>query len=77
MNEPLRVRHGRQYCVRCNQMIFEYYASPDGHFGLANLSAGAQSDGPCEKRMVRCGKCGARYRLLERLNGMGEPAERV
>ncbi|HVA01026.1 MAG TPA: hypothetical protein VMV34_05135 [Terriglobia bacterium] len=77
MNESIRVQHCRQYCTRCNQLIFEYYASPDGHFGLANFAEGAQSEGSHGGRKVRCGKCGARYRLLERLNGMGEPAERI
>ncbi len=77
MSETVRVRHGRKYCVRCNQLIFEYYASPDGHFGLVNLCEGASFAGPGGKRIVRCGKCRAEYRLLERLNAMGEPAERL
>lgn len=77
VNESIRLWHCRQYCVRCNQLIFEYYASPDGHFGLAGLAEGAASEGIQRRRLVRCGKCGAHYRLLERLNAMGEPAERV
>jgi hypothetical protein len=77
VNESLRLRHCRQYFGRCNQLIFEYYASPDGHFGLVNLCEGARNEGPEGKRIVRCGKCRARYRLLERLNAMGEPAERI
>jgi hypothetical protein len=77
VNESIRVRHCRQYCTRCNQLIFEYYSSPDGHFGLASFAGSAASGGPRQERKVRCGKCGAEYRLLERLNARGEPAERI
>ena len=77
VNESLCVRHRRQYCGRCNQLMFEYYASPDGHFGLANFVEGAHGEESPGGREVRCGKCGARYRLLDRLNGMAEPVVRI
>ncbi len=77
VSEPVRVRHRRQFCTRCNQLMFEFYASPDGHFGLANLAEGTRSEGPPGRREVQCGKCGARYRLLDRLDGMAEPVARI
>ena len=77
VNKSYGVQHRRQFCRRCNAAMFDYYASEDGHFGLANFvgdSHGEDSDGG---REVRCGKCGARYRLLGRLNAMAEPVERM
>ena len=56
--------------------MFEYFCSLDGHFGLANAphrkaEALGQEDGG-----VTCALCGARYRLLERTNAMGQAVER-
>lgn len=69
-----RVERRRQYCLRCNQLMFEYYRSPDGHFGLV------ETQGPVfsrpDERELRCPACQARYRLLDRLNAMGQPVER-
>ncbi len=53
--------------------MFEYFGSPDGHFGLVSPVADAGSD---RIGNVRCPTCGARYRLLERLSSLGEPVER-
>lgn len=58
-------------------MMFEYYASPDGHFGLVSLSGSAVVEGPVSRREVQCLKCGARYRLLDRLDATGQAANRV
>jgi hypothetical protein len=77
MNEAPRVNHCWQFCSRCNHMMFEYYASPDGHFGLASLSGSKAVEGPTSRREVQCLKCGARYRLLDRLDAMGQAANRV
>ncbi|HET9178112.1 MAG TPA: hypothetical protein VFQ24_07115 [Terriglobia bacterium] len=77
MNEAPRVNHRRQFCSRCNQMMFEYYASPDGHFGLASLSGSTPVAGAMSRREIQCLKCGARYRLLDRLDATGQAANRV
>ena len=58
-------------------MMFEYYASPDGHFGLVSLAGSKAVDGPMSRREVLCLKCGARYRLLDRLDATGQAASRV
>lgn len=34
MTEAARVVRRRQYCALCGQLMFEFYRSPDGHFGL-------------------------------------------
>ncbi len=72
MNGSLRVVRLRQSCARCGQTVLEYFRSPDGHYGLAQ---GLKSPGPGEE--VRCPTCGARYRLLERLNALGQPVVRA
>ncbi|HET7101455.1 MAG TPA: hypothetical protein VFJ52_09925 [Terriglobia bacterium] len=77
MKEAPRVDHRWQFCSRCNQMMFEYYASVDGHFGLASLSGSRQIEGPASSCEVQCRKCGARYRLLDRLDAMGQAVNRV
>ena len=64
----------RQFCGRCGQVMFEFFASPDGHFGLAHEFWGRDDAQP--KQMIRCATCGARYRLRERLGTMGEAIER-
>jgi hypothetical protein len=73
MMETASVQRRRQYCLRCNQLMFEYYRSPDGHFGLVGppqpVSGGEEPE-------VSCPSCRARYRLLDRLNAMGQPVER-
>ncbi len=63
----------RQFCARCGQLMFEYYRSPDGHFGLAAAPPGQSQN---SSREIRCPMCRAAYRLLERVNSMGEPVER-
>ena len=77
MNEAPRVNHRLQFCSRCNHMMFEYYASADGHFGLVALSGSKEIKGPPSRREVECLKCGAHYRLLDRLDAMGQAANRV
>lgn len=52
--------------------MFEFYRSPDGHFGLVEDVSG-DSSRPSE---VSCPTCGARYRLLARLDPMGQPVEK-
>jgi hypothetical protein len=64
----------RQFCARCGQMIFEYSRSPDGHFGLVDDLARACSERGAE---VHCRTCGARYRLLDRVNAMGHPVAKA
>jgi len=69
----LRVQRRRQFCVRCNQLMFEYFLSPDGHFGLVNELGG---EGARPKREVSCATCGARYELLEKVDATGQPVVR-
>ena len=54
--------------------MFEYYRSPDGHFGVVD-SVGGNAGGPGFE--VRCPTCGARYRLLDRLDPLGQPVVRL
>ncbi len=77
MNEVPHVDHRWQFCSRCNHMMFEYYASSDGHFGLASFSGSRAVEGPSSRRGVQCSKCGARYRLLDRLDGTGQAVSRI
>lgn len=77
MNETPRVQQRWQFCSRCNGLMFEYYASPDGHFGLANLSGSREVEGPGARREVECLTCKARYRLLDRLDATGQAVNRV
>jgi hypothetical protein len=43
MEESVHVQRRKQFCARCGQLMFEYFRSPDGHFGLVNDLP--QSDG--------------------------------
>ena len=74
MTEGLNVARRRQFCDLCGQLMFEFFRSPDGHFGLVNPVESTPRDGINSE--VRCPTCGASYRLLERLNAMGQPVER-
>jgi len=57
--------------------MFEYYCSPDGHFGLADsLDDAGPGSRAASPREVRCPTCGARYELLERLSATGQPVAR-
>lgn len=73
MTDPPRLERRRQFCARCGQVMFEFYRSPDGHFGLVDEIRQVIS---VDFREVRCPTCGAPYRLLERVNPMGQPVER-
>ena len=73
MSESREVPRRRQFCARCGQMMFEYHASPDGHFGFVDEVPRPAGVGGDE---IRCPTCGARYRLLERLDATGQPVER-
>jgi hypothetical protein len=53
--------------------MFEYYCSPDGHFGLVGDVRRIFDDGGNE---IHCPTCNARYRLLERLDPTGRPVAR-
>lgn len=69
----IRVQRRRQYCVRCNQLMFEYFVSPDGHFGLVNELGGEEVS---RKHEVSCPTCGARYELLDKVDATGQPVVR-
>jgi len=74
MTESAGVVRRRQFCARCGQLMFEFYRSPDGHFGLvADLGAEASARG----LEVCCPTCGARYRLLERVDATGQAVARL
>jgi hypothetical protein len=68
-----RVQRRRQFCARCNQLMFEYFLSPDGHFGLVNELGGEEAR---RKREVSGATCGARYELLEKVDATGQPIVR-
>ena len=55
--------------------MFEYFRSPDGHFGLVGVPEEPESGKPYPHE-VQCPTCGARYRLLDRLSAVGQPIER-
>ena len=74
MNEEPIVARRRQFCALCGQLMFAYFHSPDGHFGL--IDSLGPPPVPGDDREVCCQTCGTRYRLLERLNAMGQPVER-
>ena len=74
MAESVHVERRRQFCMRCGQMMFEYFRSSDGHFGLLAPAGRKDSSQPNE---LRCPVCGARYRWLERLDPTGQPFTRV
>jgi hypothetical protein len=73
MSEGVRVERRRQFCARCGQLMFEYFRSPDGHFGLVGRPVGDEAGRSGE---VCCPICGARYRLLDKLSLTGQPVER-
>ena len=73
MSETTAVLRRRQLCARCGQLMFEYFRSPDGHFGLVDEIARASDERGGE---MLCPTCGARYRLLERLDPTGRPVAR-
>lgn len=54
--------------------MFEFYRSPDGHFGLVG-DVGPQASALGLE--VRCPTCEARYRLLERVDAAGQPVARL
>ena len=74
MAESVHVVRRRQYCGLCGQLMFEFYRSPDGHFGLVG-DVGAQASARGSE--VRCPTCGSRYRLLERVDAAGQPVARL
>jgi hypothetical protein len=53
--------------------MFEYYSSPDGHFGLIE-KINEKNQG--RKESIQCPTCGAQYRLLDRLDSTGWPVVR-
>ncbi len=64
----------RQFCLLCGQLLFEFYRSPDGHFGLVgDVSAQSTTRG----LIMGCPTCGACYRLLDRVDAAGQPVERL
>ena len=67
------VQRRRQLCARCNQLMFEYFLSPDGHFGLLNEVA---RDEARRKPGVVCATCGASYELLDVVGATGQPLVR-
>lgn len=73
MSAGVRVERRQQFCARCGQSMFEYFRSPDGHFGLVDSP---EAEKPAHRGEVRCPTCGARYRLLDRLGVTGQPIER-
>jgi hypothetical protein len=67
------VQRRRQFCTRCNQLMFEYFLSPDGHFGLVNEVGREEAR---RKPEVVCATCGAVYELLDKVGATGQPVVR-
>ena len=63
----------RQYCLRCNQPLFEYFLSPDGHFGVLNELVRKEAR---RRTVVECPACGASYELLDKVAAGGQPVAR-
>jgi ribosomal protein S27AE len=63
----------RQYCGRCNKLMFEFFVSPDGHFGLVSDISRQGTRNPNE---INCPVCGAGYELLAKVDGAGQPVVR-
>jgi ribosomal protein S27AE len=74
MADASHVVRRRQYCGRCGQLMFEFYRSPDGHFGLVGeVAVEASTRGLA----TRCPTCGGRYRLLDRVDAAGQAVARI
>jgi 5-methylcytosine-specific restriction endonuclease McrA len=69
----IRVQRQWQYCARCNQLMFEYFVSPDGHFGLVSEPGSEQAR---RKHEISCAACGAIYELLDKVDATGQPVVR-
>jgi hypothetical protein len=74
MIDPGRSERRRQFCQRCGQLMFEYYRSPDGHFGM--VKGVNPQESPCGREM-NCPTCRARYRLLDKVDAMGQVVVRA
>ncbi|MGA2077878.1 MAG: hypothetical protein ABSH52_30695 [Terriglobia bacterium] len=70
---PRSAQRRRQYCARCNRLMFEYFLSPDGHFGVVKEVC-RKPDG--RKPEVVCPTCGAVYELLDTVDATGQPVAR-
>ncbi len=77
MMGSVRVERRRQLCRRCGQVMFEYFRSPDGHYGLVSSLRHAGRELAVGHGEIRCSTCGGRYRLLDRLDASGQPIHRV
>jgi hypothetical protein len=53
--------------------MFEYFVSPDGHFGLLNDMGREEA---CRKPELACATCGAIYQLLDKVDASGQPVVR-
>jgi hypothetical protein len=73
----MRIERRRQFCLRCGQFMFEYFHSPDGHFGLVDALPLRRDNEAVRAPQVFCPACGARYRLLEKLDPTGRPVSRM
>jgi hypothetical protein len=74
MTESIGAVRRRQYCVLCGQQMFEFYRSPDGHFGFVDE---VMAETSARGLQVRCATCGTRYRLLERVDAAGQPVTKM
>jgi hypothetical protein len=74
MTESIGAVRRRQYCVLCGQQMFEFYRSPDGHFGFVD---DVKAETSARGLHVRCATCGACYRLLDRVDASGQPVAKL
>ncbi len=74
MAEDFSTVRRRQFCSRCGQLMFEFYRSPDGHYGVV---AELRRAPPPASNVILCPVCGARYRLLDRADSTGQVVARL
>lgn len=77
MADTPSIERRRQYCSRCGQWMFDFYRSPDGHYGVAGSLECLQDTRRSAARIICCPSCRARYQMLDRLSAMGHPVEKL
>ena len=74
MGQQGETRQCCEFCARCGQAMFEYFRSPDGHFGMVSRPPSPEGD---KAKEITCPTCGTLYILLDRLDAQGRPVRRA
>jgi len=74
MGQQGKTRRCREFCARCGQAMFEYFRSPDGHFGMVGPPPMPGQD---KGKEIACPMCDTLYILLDRLDAQGRPVRRA